>query len=297
MMGAATPAQVRLAWVTPERRAAFQDEAVTAARSARAVVVIGYDEGTEGADRPTLALPGAQDALIGEVARANRRAVVLLQTGSAVLLPWLEDAAAVLQTWYPGQEGGEAAAALLLGEANPGGRLPVTFPRAEADAPTSPPERYPGRDGRASYDEGILVGYRWYDAQGVEPLFGFGHGLSYTRFAYDQLGVQPAGDGLDVTFRVRNTGKVGGDDVPQVYLGPPVNPPVAMASRHLVGFERVSLAPGESKSVTVHVDARQLSYWSVDAAGWARATGQRTVYVGASSRDIRLQAPVAIGAP
>jgi beta-glucosidase len=291
----AQPLQIRLAWVTPERRAAVRQEAVDAARAARTAVVLAYDEGREGADRASLALPGTQDDLIDAVAGANQRTVVLVQTGSAVLMPWLERAAAVLQLWYPGQEGGEAAAALLLGEANPGGRLPVTFPRAEADAPTAPPERYPGRGGRASYDEGIFVGYRWYDAKDIEPLFPFGHGLSYTTFAYDGLDVRPAGDGLDVTFRVRNTGKASGDEVPQVYLGPPGNAPVPMAPKQLVGFARITLAPGERRSVTVHVDARQLSYWSVEARAWVRAAGERTVFVGASSRDIRLQAPVAIG--
>jgi beta-glucosidase len=288
------PLQIRLAWVTPERRAAFRQEAVDAARAARTAVVIGYDEGTEGADRTSLALPGTQDDLIDAVAGANRRTVVLVQTGSAVVMPWVERAAAVLQLWYPGQEGGEAAAAVLLGEANPAGRLPVTFPRAEADAPTAPPERYPGRDGRASYDEGIFMGYRWYDARNIEVLFPFGHGLSYTTFVYDGLDVKPSGEGLDVTFRVRNMGRVSGDEVPQVYLGPPGNPAVPMAPKQLVGFERITLAPGERREVAIHVDGRQLSYWSVDAAGWVRAAGERTIYVGASSRDIRLQAPVEI---
>jgi beta-glucosidase len=290
------PLEVRLAWVTPERRAEFRREAVAAARSARVVVVIGYDEGTEGADRASLALPGAQDELIGAVVGANRRSVVLLQTGSAVLMPWIDSAGAVLQVWYPGQEGGEATAALLLGESNPGGRLPVTFPRAEADVPTAPPERYPGVDGRAAYDEGVLVGYRWYDARDIEPLFPFGHGLSYTTFAYDRLDVTPSGDGLDVRFRVRNTGRVAGDEVPQVYLGPPRDPAVPMAPKQLAGFERLTLKPGESREVTVRVGARALSYWSVERGAWVRAAGERTVSVGASSRDIRLQAPVAIAA-
>jgi beta-glucosidase len=297
MAGPPEPLQVRLAWVTPERRAAFQREAVDAARAARTAVVLAYDEGTEGADRASLALPGTQDGLIDAVAKANPRTAVLVQTGSAVLMPWVERAAAVMQLWYPGQEGGEAAAALLLGEADPGGKLPVTFPRAEADAPTAPPERYPGVNGRASYDEGIFVGYRWYDAKDIEPLFPFGHGLSYTTFAYDGLAVTPAGEGLDVTFRVRNAGRVSGDEVPQVYLGPPANAAVPMARKQLVGFTRITLAPGERRSVTIHVDARQLSYWSVEAAAWARATGERTVFVGASSRDVRLQMPVAIAGP
>jgi len=284
------PLQLRLAWVTPERRAQFQREAVEAARTARAAVVIGYDEGTEGRDRPSLSLPGNQDDLIDAVARASQRSIVVLQTGSAVVLPWVDDAEAILQAWYPGQEGGEAVAALLLGEVNPAGKLPVTFPRAESDAPTAPPERYPGIDGKASYDEGIFVGYRWYDSQNIAPLFPFGHGLSYTTFQYDQIAVQPAGDGLDVMFRVRNSGRVAGVEIPQVYVGPPANPPVPMAPKQLAGFDRISLAPGERKEVTVHISARELSYWNVDTNAWVKATGQRTVYVGSSSRDIRLEA-------
>jgi beta-glucosidase len=293
MMGAA-PVEIRLAWVTPERRVAFARDAVDAARSARMVVVVGYDEGTEGRDRPSLALPGTQDELISAVVEANRRSVVLLQTGSVVLMPWLEDAAAVMQVWYPGQEGGEATAALLLGEANPGGRLPITFPRTEADAPAASPERYPGQDGTVTYDEGIFVGYRWYDAQDIEPLFPFGHGLSYTRFEYDDLETRQAGDGIDISFTVRNRGDVTGDEVPQVYLGPPQVMAVPMAPKQLVAFERITLQPGERQEVTLHVDARQLSYWSVETGGWVRANGERTVYVGASSRDMKLQASIEV---
>jgi beta-glucosidase len=290
----AAPMEIRLAWVTPQRRDTFLQEAIDAARAARAAVVLGYDEGSEGRDRASLELPGTQDDLIAAVAGANRRTVVLLQTGSAVLMPWVESAAAVLQVWYPGEEGGEAAAALLLGEASPGGRLPVTFPRAETDAPTSPPERYPGLNGHASYDEGILVGYRWYDAQGIEPLFPFGHGLSYTRFTYDDLDVRSVDGGLDVTFRVRNAGSMPGVEVPQVYLGSPGETDVPMAPRQLVGFDRITLERGERREVTIHIDARQLSHWSIEAHGWVRSTGERTVYVGTSSRDIRLEAPIEV---
>jgi beta-glucosidase len=292
MMGGGAPFEIRLAWVTPERRATFLQAAVDAAREARTAVVIGYDEGTEGRDRPSLALPGSQNQLIEAVTGANRRSVVLLQTGSAVELPWLDQAAAVLQLWYPGQEGGEAAAAVLLGEANPGGKLPVTFPRAAADGPTAPEARYPGIDGRALYDEGIFVGYRWYDEQGIEPLFPFGHGLSYTTFAYDGLEVERTGDGIEITFTVRNTGQVAGAAVPQVYLGPPSDAGVPMAPKQLVGFERVTLQPGEQRQVTVHVGERQLSYWSVETNGWVRAGGRRSVSVGSSSRDTPLEAVV-----
>ena len=284
--------ELRLAWVTPERRRALMQEATAAARGASAAVVFAYNEGTEGTDRVSLALPGTQDALVEAVARANPRTVVVLQTGDPVLMPWVDHVGAVLATWYPGEVGGDATAALLLGEATPGGKLPVTFPRSEADPPTADSARYPGVDGKAAYSEGILVGYRWYDARGIEPLFPFGHGLSYTTFAYDGLSVRPAGDGLDVAFTVRNTGTRAGAEVAQVYLGPVANPPAPMTMKSLAGFRRIELAAGESRDVTVHVDGRALSYWSETTHGWRRAPGIRPVLVGSSSRDIRLSATV-----
>jgi beta-glucosidase len=283
--------------VTPEHRRAALNEAVEAARGASAAVVFAYNEGTEGRDRSSLALPGDQDALIEAVADACQgRTVVVLNTGDPVLMPWLAKADAVLQTWYPGQEGGGAIAALLLGEANPGGKLPVSFPRAEADLPTTKPEQYPGvqtANGlEQQYSEGIFVGYRWYDQRGIEPLFAFGHGLSYSRFEYSDLAVNPSTDGFDVSFRVRNASGPKGAEVPQVYVGPPSEPLPeghAVAPQKLVGFERIELMPGETRVVTVHVGARELSYWSKVQNGWVVARGSRAVHVGASSRDIRLR--------
>jgi beta-glucosidase len=291
------PIGLRLAWVTPEHRQASIDEAVEAARAARVAVVFAYNEGTEGRDRTSLALPGDQDALIDAVASAREgRTIVVLNTGDPVLMPWLEKTDAVLQMWYPGQEGGGATAALLLGRASPGGKLPETFPRAETDLPTTKPEQYPGVETANGleqwYSEGIFVGYRWYDQQAVEPLFPFGHGLSYTRFEYSDLSVRPAGDGFDVSFEVRNAGRSKGAEVPQVYLGPPsggLPKGHAVAPQTLAGFARIELAPGEARRVSVHVGARELSYWSKDDRAWVVATGSRPISVGASSRDIRLR--------
>jgi beta-glucosidase len=291
------PIQLRLAWVTPERRRASIDEAVKAARGASAAVVFAHNEGTEGRDRASLALPGDQDALIEAVADAcDGRTIVVLNTGDPVLMPWLAKADAVLQLWYPGQEGGGATAALLLGEANPGGKLPVTFPRSEADLPTTKPEQYPGVETANGleqwYSEGIFVGYRWYDKQGVEPLFPFGHGLSYTLFEYSDLDIQPSRDGFDVSFRVKNAGRMKGAEVPQVYIGPPgtaLPEGHATAPQKLVGFERVELAPGDARRVSVHVGAPELSHWSKVERGWVVPPGPRAVHVGASSRDIRLR--------
>ncbi len=290
--GATTPLQMRLAWSPPGGREAKIKEAVDAARGARAVVVFAYDEGSEGRDRPLIVMPGVQDALIQAVAAANPRTIVVLNNGAPILMPWANDVAAILQMWYPGQEGADATAAILAGDAAPGGRLPVTFPRRIEDAPTNTPERYPGVNGHGTYSEGIFVGYRWYDQQNIEPLFAFGHGLSYTDFAYSGISATAAGDGYDVTFTVKNTGTRDGVDVPQVYLGPVASPPAPMAVRKLAGFERVPLAAGASRRVTIHVGARELSYWSATAHDWVLAKGPRTIFVGASSRDIRLKVDV-----
>jgi beta-glucosidase len=230
-----------------------------------------------------------QDSLIDAVTRANPRAVVVLNTGSVVTMPWIARNSAVLETWYPEQEGGEAIAALLLGESNPAGKLPVTFPRSLADVPTAPPARYPGVNGVSQYDEGTLVGYRWYDTRAVAPLFPFGHGLSYTTFSYSTLIIRPNGDGCDVAFKIRNTGARRGAEVAQIYVGAPTNPAVPMAAKQLVGFERVELDPGESRELVIHVDGRQLSYWSTSACRWEMSAGRRSVLVGSSSRDIRLR--------
>ncbi|MDB4899966.1 MAG: glycoside hydrolase family 3 domain protein, partial [Gemmatimonadetes bacterium] len=289
------PVQVRLAWVTPTMRRANIDAAVAAARRARTAIVFAHNEGTEGVDRPSLSLPLGQDELIDAVAAANPRTVVVVNTGDPVLMPWAARANAILQMWYPGQEGGDATADLLLGRANPGGKLPVTFPAREADAPTAMPERYPGVNGQQRYSEGIFLGYRWYDAKDIAPLFPFGHGLSYTKFAYSGLAVRPAGDGYDVSFRLRNTGARRGAEVPQLYVGAPTPAPVPMAAQALAAFERVELAPGEERAVTLHVGPRQLSYWSTERHDWVVVPGSRAVKIGSSSRDVRLQGTITVG--
>jgi len=292
------PLQIRLAWVTPEWRRAKLDEAVAAAEAARAVVVFGYNEGSEGIDRSSIALPGRQDELIQMVTSANPRSIVVLNTGDPVCMPWVDSAAAILEVWYPGQEGGWATADLLLGNANPGGKLPVTFPVSDADTQVAGhPEMYPGVDDEAYYSEGIFFGYRWYDAQDIKPLFAFGHGLSYTKFKYSRLSVTPAGDGgFDASFRVHNVGAFDGDEVAQVYLGSSSEVPegVQMAEKALVAFTRLSLANGEWQDVTLHVAPRQLSYWSVDQEEWVIAGGSRGVFAGSSSRDIRLQGSIEV---
>jgi beta-glucosidase len=213
-------------------------------------------------------------------------------------MPWFDQAKAVLQMWYTGDEGGRAAANLLVGRVNPAGRLPITWPRRLQDTvahdPTHPERSSGGVDGKTSYSEGLLVGYRWFDRRGIEPLFPFGYGLSYTRFEYRSLTVNRAADGgIDAAFTLRNTGPVRGDEVPQLYLTAPVDIPqhAQFADRSLVAFSRVPLDAGQSKRVVLHVPLRRLQYWSEVDHRWQLPAGARSIQVGASSRDIRLTAP------
>lgn len=283
------PMDLRLAWLTPSQRATHIAKAVSAARDSDAVIVFGYIEGTEASDRAALGLPGYQDELIAAVAAANDRTVVVLNVGAPVTMPWGDEVESILQMWYPGQEGGQATARLLLGHDSPGGRLPVTFPRSLTDIPANSAERYPDVDGQQYYDEGLRVGYRWYDAQDITPLFPFGHGLAYGSIHYSNLRVEHAENGVRIRFRVRNEGEHVMDAVPQLYLGPASEVSDFMAPRQLADFDRHTLHPQETREVTLQLDERALSYWSEEAGGWQIAGGERELMVGASSRDIRLR--------
>jgi beta-glucosidase len=290
------PTQLRLAWITPQQRQANLAAAAAAARRARTAVVFAYMEGTEGVDQPTLALPDEQDQLIEAVARANPRTVVVLNSGYPVLMPWVKQVRAILDMWYPGQEGGPATADLLAGAAVPGGKLPVTFPAREADAPTATsPLRYPGVNGQEDYSEGIFVGYRWYDQQRIRPLFPFGYGLSYTSFGYRHLRVLGAKERIPrVRFTVTNTGRRTGTEVAQVYVGRlPTSLPTPV--KQLAGVARVTLRPGESRIVTVSLDRRSLSYWDSQADRWVTPAGRVKVLVGRSSRNIGLRGTLTVG--
>ncbi|MFB9904169.1 beta-glucosidase family protein [Allokutzneria oryzae] len=286
----------RLSWVTPQAAQAAIDQAVAAAAKARTAVVFAFDDGSEGVDRPTLGLPGRQDQLITEVAKANPNTVVVLNTGSSVTMPWLARTAAVLDMWYPGQTGAEATTALLFGDANPSGRLTQTFPVDENSHPVAnDPERYPGVGDEQRYSEGIHVGYRWYDKKKVKPLFPFGHGLSYTSFAYsDARAVPAAGGGFDVSFTLRNTGKRAGKEVAQVYLGPSGQVSAPQAEKALVGYTKVELKPGESKRVTIRVDAQQLKHWNTTTHAWATGAGPRVVSIGSSSASLPLSTTLTV---
>ncbi|SMG55283.1 beta-glucosidase [Paraburkholderia susongensis] len=260
--------------------------ATLAANSDVAVVVVAQPAGEDIGDLTSLSLanPSNQDALVEAVAQANPHTIVVVESGNPVLMPWKDSVSAIVEAWYPGEAGGKAIADVLFGKVNPSGKLPVTFPVRDQDTPTW------GTNGAFAadpvYSEKLDMGYRWYDSQNITPMFEFGYGLSYTHFAYSGLSVARLPGGLiDVSFNVRNDGRVAGAEVPQVYLGVPYQgePP-----RRLVGWDKVGLNPGESRRVHVMVTPRMQSVWDTTNNRWQYVPGSR-VYVGASSRDIRLQ--------
>ena len=288
------PVQVRLNWMTPEARERAHAAAIDAARRAKTAVVFVWTR-----DKPHFELPGEQDKLVEEIAAVNPNTVVVLNTSQPVAMPWIDKVKGVLEMWWPGDEGGLATARTLLGQSNPGGRLPMTWAKALTDYPaTSPahPERSAkGVEGKTTFSEGVLVGYRWFDDQKIEPLYPFGYGLSYTNFAMSDLRVTPGpGGGAHVSVRVRNTGSVAGDEVPEIYLDAPANKPqgVQFAPKTLVAFDRVTLAPGEEREVTLEIAPRAFEYWSVEKKAWVKPAGSRTLRAGSSSHDLPLTAAV-----
>ena len=273
------------------------DEARAMAADADVIVVAaGFDDSTEseGADR-TFRLPPGQDELINAMADANRRTVVVMTAGGAVdMNAWLGRVPALLQAWYPGQEGGTAIAEILFGEVNPSGRLPATFERHWEDNP-SYASYYP-KPGtlEVHYEEGVFVGYRGFDSKGVEPLFPFGFGLSYTSFDYDKLSISPdtTGDGsVEVSFDLTNTGRRAGAEVAQVYVADS-HSGVPRPPKELKGFAKVALQPGETRRVSVQLDRRSFAYYDVEARDWRVTPGTFRILVGRSSRDIVLDGKV-----
>ncbi len=289
-----SPVQVRLNWYTPQQRSADHDAAIAAAKKAKTVVVFVWAR-----LEPVFGLPGDQDKLVEEIAAVNPNTIVVLNTSQPIALPWVDKVKAVLEMWWPGDEGGWATANILLGKSNPAGRLPVTWAKKLTDYAATDP-RYPERskkgvDHKTTFSEGVNVGYRWFDKQNVEPLFAFGHGLSFTTFEYSGLKVAKAADGgLDVSLTIRNTGDADSDEVPQAYLSAPNSAleGVQFPVRKLVAFDRVHIPAGQSQAVTLHVPERQLQYWSTKEQKWATLTATRTVSVGGSSRSLPLQKPL-----
>lgn len=256
--------------------------AVRAARSARVAIVFASDWNSEGVDRPNLSLPGDADALISAVAAANPRTVVVLNTGGAVLMPWLHRVKAVLEAWYPGEQDGAATAAVLTGRIDPSGRLPLTFPASQAATPVSSLRQFPGVDATVHYSEGIDIGYRWYEAHDVAPLFPFGFGLSYTSFSLSDASLGADRGGIDASVTVRNTGRRRGTDVVQAYLGFPAS--AGEPPRQLRAFDAVTLAPGEAR--TVRLDLPRSAFLAYLGGRFRTVGGEYRVEIGQSSSDL-----------
>jgi beta-glucosidase len=303
--GAPGPVSIRLGAVPAPDEDALLEAAVQAAREASAAVVIVGSAPTaesEGFDRPTLALPGRQDELVRRVAAVNDRTIVVVNAGMPVLMPWAGEVAAVGYAWLGGQAMGDALADVLFGWVEPGGRLPVTVPAAEADCPVL--HAIPDDDGQLRYDEGLLIGYRGFDRAGTSPRFPFGHGLGYTTWALAS-GPGPAqvsaGQDFEIVVVARNTGTRPGSEVVQAYVagpapGPASGPPgdERRPVRTLAAFGRVTAAPGEVAEVRLCIPARAFARYDEEAQGWVWPRGERTVEVGRSSRDLPLAVPVTL---
>ncbi|HYX09032.1 MAG TPA: glycoside hydrolase family 3 C-terminal domain-containing protein [Bacteroidales bacterium] len=275
-------------------------EAVAAAKKADAVVLVGgfihgfstdwgdnaYD--AEGTDKPDMMLPFGQNDLISAVAKANPKTVVaLIGGGPCDMTAWVDQTKAIVQAWYPGMEGGKALAEILFGNVNPSGKLPVTFPKKLEDTPVSKFGEYPG-DSVVNYEEGIYVGYRYYDSYKVEPQFCFGHGLSYTKFTYSGLNLTVDDSGATVKLTLQNSGKTAGAEVVQVYVHDVLSK-VKRPEKELKGFKKVFLQPGESHEIEVKLPASAFKYYDETIKGWQLEPGDFTIEVGSSSRDIRLK--------
>jgi beta-glucosidase len=260
-------------------------QAAAAARAASVAVVFADVPEVEGTDLTNLSLPGNQDQLIEAVAAANPNTIVVLNNASPVLMPWLGQVKSVLEAWYPGQQYGNAIAAILFGKADPSGHLPITFPVSLSETPVSSPSQYPGVNGQVDYSEGLDVGYRGYDAEDITPLFPFGYGLSYTTFRFSDLTVSPgtmtSQGSVQVAATVTNTGHRAGTDVAQLYVGDPAS--VGEPPRQLKGFSRVSLRPGRSARVHFTLTGQELAWYDSTPGAWVTSPGSYQVYVGDSS--------------
>jgi beta-glucosidase len=281
--------------------------AAAAAKGADVAIVFAYRWASEGMDLKDLSLPHNQDAIISAVAEANPHTILVLETGNPVTMPWVDKTAAILEAWFAGSDGASAVGNVLFGTVNPSGKLPNTFPKSEADLPhptiTMPPPASSHFDGAATpekwaaglppfevtYDEGVKVGYKWYDAEYKKPLFPFGFGLSYTTYRYSGLQVTP-GEKTKVTFTVTNTGSRAGTEIAEVYAGLPSaaqEPP-----KRLVGFTRVKLNPGEKKNVTVEIEPKYLSIFDEQKDDWSLLPGDYSIMVGGSSDSLPLKGTV-----
>jgi beta-glucosidase len=292
------------------------EEASAAAHGAEVAMVFGYQWESEGSDLQSLDLSEEQNKLIDAVATANPRTLVVLETGSPATMPWVDKVAGVIEAWYPGIRGAEALANIITGKVNPSGKLAITFPKSDADLPhphlvTPPPDaetRTPGPGGDASslmsrmarglppfqvyYDEKLKVGYKWYDSEKKPVLFPFGYGLSYTKFEYSRLAIQPDGDTSVVSFTVKNTGARAGTEIAEVYTSFPES--AGEPPKRLIGWTRVALGPGESQKVSIPVNRDRLTTYDEATDSWKLVPGAYTVMAGGSSEDLPLHQQVTL---
>jgi beta-glucosidase len=286
---------VRVGAERPRGDEAIEQAVALAADSDVALLFVGLNGewDTEGQDRPHMELVGRQNELIERVAAVNSNTIVVLQTGGPITMPWLDQVAAVLQAWYPGQECGNAIADLLFGAVNPSGKLPQSFPRRLQDNPAY--LNYPGENGRVRYGEGIFVGYRYYEKKQIEPLFPFGFGLSYTSFAYNTLRLSAESLGpdeeLSVSIDVTNTGQRAGDEIVQLYVQDGEST-LTRPLKELKGFAKITLAPGETKTATITLDRRAWAFWDDARHAWVAEAGEFTLLLGSSAQDIRASATI-----
>ena len=276
----------------------LMEEAINLAKEADAVVLIAgtnSDWETEGNDRANLDLPSNQNELIETICKLNKNTVVVLNTGSPCEMPWIDNAKAILQCWFPGQEFGNSLADILIGKVNPSGKLPTTFPKKLSDTPAY--STYPGKDLQMDYEEGLFIGYRWYDRESIEPLFPFGHGLSYTSFEYSNLrAIPPKGNSSVAAFEVdiTNTGDVAGKEVLQGYIT--VNKSqIERPQKELKKFEKISLESGETKKVKFELSEKDLSFWSTENNAWQVEPAEYLFSIGASATDIKDSVSVWLG--
>lgn len=293
---------IRFGWEAPTNVVDEKiQEAVELAKKSDVAVVVTRTYDSEGyVDNSSLDLPNNQAQLIKEVAKANPNTVVVQMSGRAVQMDtWDDEVPAIVQAWFPGQEQGNAIANVLFGEVNPSGKLPITFPVNEDRTPVSNENQFPGVNGESDYSEGIFVGYKGYEKEGIKPAYAFGHGLSYTTFDYRNVKAKAKRKGKDkdltlsVDLNLRNTGDVAGAEVVQVYAGAlPTN--VETPTKQLAGFKKVELKPGKQERVKIELDPKAFSYWDEDKGEWVTPKGEVPIYVGSSSEDIQLKTTITI---
>ncbi|MFT5295145.1 MAG: beta-glucosidase [Colwellia sp.] len=281
-----------LGWDAPGELFSSEAEYIAAAKKADAVIYFGglsHGDDRESIDRPDMKLPNSQDEIISKLVNANEKTIIFLVAGSAVEMPWVEQANAIVWGWYGGMEAGHAFADILTGDVNPSGKMPITLPaRLEDTAPIALND-YNAKE--SLYTEGVFIGYRWFEQQKIKPTFVFGHGLSYTNFDLTDIALSAvnitADQGITVTAMVKNTGDVAGAEVVQLYLHD-IESSVERPAKELKGFAKVYLAPGESKQISISLNKRDLSFWDITTNNWKAESGSFEVMLGSSLSDIRL---------